>query len=239
MKKATLVRIALVLSAAALILGLFYLAFVKAMPDLWPVLKSGNEAEIEAYIASSDSTVGLICTAMLQFLQVVSIVLPGMPIQIAAGIVYGVWKGGTICYLAYVTANLVVFAAARHLGNLLDRFAPSGGGGIFQKVKFLSDAEMPIYMTAMTCIIPVVPNGIIPYAAARTPMKFWQFAVAVCCGSVVPIFVMCLIGGRILAGEYFLAVAVFAVSLGLVVLLTRFRNQLMGAVRRLKQKLSR
>lgn len=238
MKKTTLLRIALALGAAALILGLVYLAFVKAMPDLWPVLKSGNEAEIEAYLASADSTVGLVCTAMLQFLQVVSIILPGAPVQIAAGIVYGVWKGGAICYAAYVSANLTVFAVARHLGSLLDRLAPGQGGGLLQKVKFLSDAEMPVYMTAMACIIPVVPNGIIPYAAARTPMKFWQFAVAVCAGSVVPIFVMCLIGGRILAGEYLLAVAVFGVSLLVVILLTRFRTQLMGAVRRLKQKLS-
>lgn len=231
-EKTTLLRIALAL-------GLVYLAFVKAMPDLWPVLKSGNEAEIEAYLASADSTVGLVCTAMLQFLQVVSIILPGAPVQIAAGIVYGVWKGGAICYAAYVSANLTVFAVARHLGSLLDRLAPGQGGGLLQKVKFLSDAEMPVYMTAMACIIPVVPNGIIPYAAARTPMKFWQFAVAVCAGSVVPIFVMCLIGGRILAGEYLLAVAVFGVSLLVVILLIRFRTQLMGAVRRLKQKLSR
>lgn len=239
MKRTTLLRIVLVLAVAALILGLVYLAFVKAMPDLWPVLKSGSEAEIEAYLASADSTVGLICTAMLQFLQVVSIILPGAPIQIAAGIVYGVWKGGAICYLAYVSANLAVFAAARHLGGLLDRLAPGEGGGLLQKVKFLSDADMPVYMTAMACIIPVVPNGIIPYAAARTPMKFWQFAAAVCGGSAVPIFVMCLIGGRILAGEYLLAVVVFGVSLGLVVLLTHYRARLMALARSLKKKLSR
>ena len=57
MKTSILVRSALVLSIVALILGLIYLAFVKAMPDLWPVLKSGSEAEIEAYLASADSAV--------------------------------------------------------------------------------------------------------------------------------------------------------------------------------------
>lgn len=56
---------------------------------------------------------GLICTALLQFLQVVSIVLPGAPIQVAAGIVYGVWKGSAICYVSHVSANLAVFAASR------------------------------------------------------------------------------------------------------------------------------
>ena len=239
MKHSGLARLALALAAAALVLGLVYLAFVKAMPDLWPVLKSGKEAEIEAYLASADHTVGMICTALLQFLQVVSIILPGAPIQIAAGIVYGVWKGGALCYLSYVAANLTVFAAARRLGGLLDRWLPARDAGLLQKIKFLSDAEMPVYMTAMACIIPVVPNGIIPYAAARSPMKFWQFAAAVCGGSVIPIFVMCLIGGRILAGEYLLAVLVFAVSLAVVLLLTHFRMQLASLTRRLKERLSR
>ncbi len=84
MKRTVLIRIAVSLAAAGLVLGLFYAAFVKAMPDLWPVLKSGSEPEMEAYLASADNAAGLICTALLQFLQVVSIVLPGAPIQVAA-----------------------------------------------------------------------------------------------------------------------------------------------------------
>ena len=237
MKRTVLIRIAVILAAAGLVLGLFYAAFVKAMPDLWPVLKSGSEPEMEAYLASADNAAGLICTALLQFLQVVSIVLPGAPIQVAAGIVYGVWKGSAICYVSHVSANLAVFAASRRLNSLMERLAPGGGKGLLQKVRFLSGAEMPAYMTAMACIIPVVPNGIIPYAAARTPMKFRQFAAAVCAGSLMPIFVMCLIGGRILAGDYLLAAAVFAASLLAVVLLTCFRAQLLGTVRRLTAKM--
>ena len=239
MKKTTLLRIVLALGAAALILGLIYLAFVKAMPDLWPVLKSGSEAEIEAYLASADQTAGLICTALLQFLQVVSILLPGAPIQIAAGIVYGVWKGAAICYGAYVAANLTVFTAARRLRGLLDKLAPTRGGSLLDKMRFLHDAEMPVYMTAMACLIPVVPNGIIPYAAARTDMRLGQFALAVCLGSVTPIFLMCLIGGRILAGEYLLAVAVLAAALAAAALLTRYRAALLNAAKALKSKLFR
>ena len=237
MKRTQLIRAALALTVAALVLGLFYAAFVKAMPDLWPVLRSGNEAQIEAYLSTAGSLSGLLCTAMLQFLQVVSIVLPGAPIQIAAGIVYGVWKGAAVCYVSYVSANLAVFRAARRMESLLDRLAPGNRRGLLQKVRFLSQSDMPAYMTAMACIIPVVPNGIIPYAAAKTSMRFWQFAAAVAAGSAMPIFVMCLIGGRILAGEYLLAVAVFAVSLLAVVLLTCFRRQLADAARNVYHKI--
>ena len=232
-KKVRLIRAVLVLLVALAVLGLFYVAFVKAMPDLWPVLKSGDEAQIEAYISTAGNLSGLVCTALLQFLQVVSIILPGAPIQIAAGIVYGVWKGAAICYLSYVSANLIVFRLARRMGSLMDKLAPTSKTGMLRKIRFFNDAEMPVYMTAMACIIPVVPNGIIPYAAAKAPMRFWQFALAVCLGSAAPIFVMCLIGGRILAGEYLLAVEAFGISLVAVILLTYYRRQLMALVRKI------
>lgn len=238
MKHPVLFRIFAVLCLAAVIAGLLYLAFFRAVPDLWPVLKSGKEAEIEAYLASADQTAGLVGTALLQFLQVISIVLPGAPIQIAAGIVYGVWKGTAICYGAYVAANLAVFTAVRKLGVALDKMAPVNRRGLLDKVRFLRDAEMPVYMTAMACLIPVVPNGVIPYAAARTEMRFGQFTLAVCLGSVTPIFLMCLIGGRILAGEYLLAVVVLLASLLVAVLLTCYRTKLQAAAKRLKEKLS-
>lgn len=90
----------------------------------------------------------------------------------------------------------------------------------------------------MACLIPVVPNGVIPYAAARTEMRFGQFTLAVCLGSVTPIFLMCLIGGRILAGEYLLAVVVLLASLLVAVLLTCYRSKLQAAAKRLKEKLS-
>lgn len=234
-RKAILIRLLLILAVIAMIMGLGYVAFVRAMPDLWPVLKSGNEAEIEEYIGSAGSVSGLVCTALLQFLQVISIVLPGAPIQIAAGIVYGVWKGTAICYAAHVAANLTVFEAARRLGSTLDQLAPVKRDGWLQKTRFLNNAEMPVYMTAMACIIPIVPNGIIPHAAARTKMTFRQFTAAVCLGSLMPTFIMCLIGGRILAGDYLLAVLVFAVSLGVVMLLTRYRTRIMGLFRRCRR----
>lgn len=232
MKKKLLMRLLLILAVIAMVGGLVYKAFVQAMPDLIPLLKSGSEAEIEAYISTAGSVSGLICTALLQFLQVISVVLPGAPIQIAAGIVYGVLKGTAICYLSYLAANLIVFYVARRLGSTLEQLAPVKKADWQQKIRFLSGSDMPVYMTAMACIIPIVPNGIIPYAASKTKMTFKQFALAVSLGSLTPIFVMCLIGGRILAGEYILAVLVFVVSLGAVVLLTRYRVQVMTLVKR-------
>lgn len=232
MKKVGVIRFLVVVGVALILLSLIYFSFVTMMPDLIPVLRSGEEAEIEAYLRHSSSTAGMVCTGLLQFVQVLSIVLPGAPIQIAAGIVYGATRGLLICYTSYVVVNLLVFLIARHLGARLDRLLPPQEGWLAKKMRLLCDSEMPVYMTAMATLIPLVPNGIIPYAAAKTDMRFSQFCLAVALGAIMPITVMCTIGSRILAGDYLLAVMVFAISLAIVALLTRFR---IGILRAFKQ----
>ena len=50
------------------------------------------------------------------------------------------------------------------------------------KIDFLKKERHPAYMTAMACLIPVLPNGIIPYAAARTKIRLYEFALAMVLG---------------------------------------------------------
>ncbi len=209
--------LALVVSALA---GLVYLAFLEAAPGLWELLKSGDEYAIAAYLGSQSSISGMLCTALLAFLQPVSIVLPGAPIQIAAGVVYGTLKGFLICHSAYVLSNLVIFYLARVLRQKAEKYTARYAS----KIRFLENARYPVYMTAMACLMPLMPNGIIPYAAARTKMRLYQFFLAVTLGSFFSVFVMCAIGRRILQGKFLYAALLFLGSFAVVTLLTWLRE---------------
>lgn len=211
--------------AAALLL--LYLAFVTAMPDLLPVLESGDEAQIEAYLLREGRWAGMLCTMLLQFVQVVSIVLPGAPIQIAAGIVYGALRGFALCHLAYVAANLAVFFAARHLGGKLDQWLPAADQ-TSSRLDLFRNSTDPWFITVLACLVPLMPNGIIPYAAARSGLRLGQFAWAVYLGSFAPILIFCTVGSHILAGDYLLA-ALLLGGLGLFILaLYRQRGRIMA-----------
>jgi len=215
------------------VIGLVYFAFIKVMPGLLPVLRKGNEAEIEAFLRKNTNAGGMISTALLQFVQVVSIVLPGAPIQIAAGIVYGTIRGFLLCFFSYMMANLAVFYAARRLDKRIDQFFPTDRVKLTNKLRFLQDSDMPVYMTSMACLVPLVANGIVPYAAARTNMSMKQFTMGVALGCWMPILIMCAIGNRVLAGDYLIAVVFFVVSLAIVVLMMRYRVQVMSLIRKL------
>ena len=229
------------LAAAGMIFAvllLLYACFVTIMPDLWPVLKSGDEATIEAYLRSENRFMGMLCMALLQFIQVVSIVLPGAPIQIAGGIVYGTWRGFVLCHLSFVAANILVFYASRKVGNGLEQLFPGTQKSDAKLTLFLNSSD-PALMTAIACLMPGIPNGIIPYAASRTKLSLRRFAASVYLASLLPILVMCAIGGRILSGDYLLAVVMLAGLFLFILLLYCNRGRLLQARDWLHAKLAR
>ena len=231
----TLLHTGVALAALSVLLGLIYLAFGHAAPELLPLLRSGDEEQIAQYLGRSGSTAGILSTALLSFIQPVSIVLPGAPIHIAAGVVYGTLQGFIICHLSYVFANVVIFYCARTLRRQLRRIRLLKSYGA--KLDFLKREQYPAFMTAMACLVPVVPNGIIPYAAARTRMRLQEFTLAVYLGSFLPILIMCAIGKRILHGDYLVAGGLFGGSLLVVLVLTRLRKPICAWLVRVSQRL--
>ena len=142
----------------AVLAGLLYLAFGQAVPELIPLLRSGDETQIAAYLGSQNRLSGILSTAMLAFLQPITILLPGAPIQIAAGIVYGTLKGFLICHISYVLSNVVVFYLARVMRGRMERYVSR----FSSKLDFLQRSQYPAYMTAMACLIPCCPTASSP-----------------------------------------------------------------------------
>ena len=93
MKKTKIIRggiMALFVLAALL---LVYLVVRQTMPDIIPLLRSGDEEALEAYLSRDMSFTGILYMALLQMVQVWSIVISGVIVNVAAGVV--VAKFGT------------------------------------------------------------------------------------------------------------------------------------------------
>ena len=58
--KRNLIRAGLFLTMLGLAALLVYGCFVTVLPDLWPVVKSGDEAAIEEYLRSASQVKGLV-----------------------------------------------------------------------------------------------------------------------------------------------------------------------------------
>ncbi len=236
-----ILRILAVVCAFALIGCIFYFLLKSVMPGFIDVARRGDEDEIQEYIRSAGSVKGYLIAGALQFVQVVSIFFPGAPIQIASGIIFGAVPGYLTCHLSYLFANMAVFAISRSVNR---RFGMQSKDMVAKQKKwqFISNSDHPAYTVMLACLVPVVPNGIIPHMAARSRVRFSSFCVATAIGSAPAIFVMCAIGNKILNGDFLEAIILFALMLIAIYVLYRHREKFIswavGKISKIRAQLS-
>lgn len=100
MKKTKLIRSCVMALFVLVALLLVYLVVKQTMPDIIPLLRSGDEQALEAYLSRDMSFTGILYMALLQMVQVWSIVISGVIVNVAAGVVYGVWRAFAICLIS-------------------------------------------------------------------------------------------------------------------------------------------
>lgn len=225
--------VSLIMIIAAFIFIAYYL-IKRFLPGFIPVVEHGDADEIENYIRSLSSTAGVLLTGLLQFFQIISIFLPGMPIQIAAGIIFGGFFGFVICQVSYILANITVFLTMRKLGNSVSDLMP--GEKEQSKFSFITNAEYPEFTVFFGCLMPILANGIVPYIAARTKISTKNFILSMTLGSFPTIFLQCAIGSKILSGDYIFAGILLGVVLVIMVLTYIFRNKVIIFVNKLESK---
>ena len=194
--KEKLIPVLVVIAVAILI----WFAFGDKIPGLIPLLKEGDSQKIADYLAQETGIKGVIAVILLQAVQIASIVMPGMAIQVAAGLIYGWMKGFLMCYIGFVVSNLLVFLFARKMGS--DRIRDVSMGRTAQWLLEKLNGANPKFMVVVANMVPAIPNGIIPYIAARTDITAIDYVKAVAMGSWLQILLSCLAGQFIISGKW-------------------------------------
>ena len=202
------------------------------MPTLIQLLKDGEAEEISSFLRSQGK-IGMVILIALQILQTITIVFPGIPIYVAAGLVYGKFWGTVICYLTYVISNCAVFLFARKMGGISEQILSSRkkkkdseeyATSLLQRTKY------PGYITAALCVIPVVPNGLVPYIAAKTEITFKRFLLAIMVGCFPGILLFIWCGSLILDGHLLELIVICLIALACFIVFMVFKKKLMRFV---------
>ena len=176
---AMLVVAAVVLFTVLLIVETFRLL----LPGLWSAFSAGDEQALSEYLASQGRLRSFLTLWFLAVVQVLSLVIPAMPVQLAAGLAYGPWMG----FLTSFSASADTPKAAK----LLDSVRSS---------------KDPWFYTILAFITPGLPNGIIPYAAANAGMRPKQFLAAIFISLPFPTLLTCAAGSFMLEGNWLFTV---------------------------------
>ena len=209
----------------ALSVFLIWGAFGKSFRDLLPLVREGDEDAIVTYLSGEDAVMGMVSVVLLSAIQVVSVVIPGMAIHIAAGVLYNWWKAFLLCYGGFVGGNMAVFWFVRHLGKSSPYNVNLGTVGT--KIFELLRSAPPMFMVCVAFMIPGVPNGIVPYVAAKSALTQKEYFISTAVGSWMQILAGCIAGNFLIRGNIMYSVLAFCMQWAVLALVLWQREKLM------------
>lgn len=144
-------------------------------------------------------------------LQVIVAVIPGEPLEIAAGYAFGALEGTALCVLGESIGSALVFLAVRTLGTrAVDVFFPPEK---LKALKVLQDEKRLTFWMFVIFLIPGTPKDVLSYFAGLTPLPFHSW-LAISLIARFPSVVTSTVGGNAIGEQrYLFAVTVFAATL--------------------------
>lgn len=162
----------------------------------------------------------------LQILQVLFFWIPGEVVQIAGGMVFGLWKGTLLSLVGITLGNLLAFGLARRLGkNWVDRWLASHD---YRKVETLVHHPRLDVILGVIFLVPFLPKDIFCYLAGLSDVKPFRFFWVTTLARIPSLILSSWVGDLAVhgLGLLFLGVMAFSTVLGFV--LFAYRKNLLA-----------
>ena len=142
----------------------------------------------------------------LQILQVVLAVIPGEPIELLAGAMFGTWGGLLTCYLGLLLGSGGIFLAVRKFGYpLLTKFVSEEK---LQSYKFLHNTTRLETLIFLLFFIPGTPKDVLTYVAGITPISMGRFLLLSLFARIPSVISSTFIGSSFVEGNILTSVPV-------------------------------
>lgn len=195
-------------------LGLFLVLFVLVA---WyagrPLVAFASEPERFQQWVDSQGLLAPVLFMGMVILQVVVAVIPGEPLEIAAGYAFGALEGTVLCVLGTLIGGVLVFLLVRRFGaQAVEVFFDLEK---FRSLRFLQDRRRLTFWVFLVFFLPGTPKDVLCYFVGLTDMRLrtWILVSAV---ARIPSIITSTVGGSALGmGEYAFAAIAFLAALAI------------------------
>ena len=105
-----------------------------------------------------------------------------------------------------------------------------------KKKNFITDAKYPAFSVFFASVLPVIPNGLIPYVASKTKIGFRSYMLAVMTGCIPTVLTLCAVGDQLVEGDFLSAALYVAPLLLFAGLLLWQRKNILSLYEKIKQR---
>lgn len=207
-KKVSKKRIALLISAMLIFIIFSTFITVKFYPLIIDIASSPEKMmEFKAWIESYGIW-GSFILMTIQVLQVIVSVVPGGPVQILFGLIYGTWKGLLLSLIGMTLGSVTVFFLVRAFKyKFITMFMSKEK---LDEYRFLKDSPKLEKILAILFLIPGVPKDTLVYYVGMTDLNIKKFILIVVLMRIPSMMLSTLIGNNIGMGN--MAGSIFVLS---------------------------
>lgn len=216
----------LILVAVMVILTIIFLPYLK------PLATEEGREEFKNW-ARGLGFGGWLITLGIQLLQIFVAFIPGEPVEIMLGVVWGSWGGMFTCLLGILIGTTVIYFLARKLGMSFIRKVV--GTDDLTKYKFLRDKNKVELTVFILFFIPGTPKDALTYIAPMAPIHPVKYILIATFARIPSIITSTILGDSVVEGNYILAIVVFAITALISVLGIIFGNKYIEHRRKKKE----
>jgi uncharacterized membrane protein YdjX (TVP38/TMEM64 family) len=153
---------------------------------------------------------------LFQVIQVVIAVIPGEPVQLAGGYIFGTAMGTIYSTMGITVGYVIVFFAVKLFGYpLVKKLVPEKE---FEKFTILINSPKLETTIFLLFLIPGIPKDILVYIAGLTPINPFIFFLIITVARMPAMIGSSYIGAKIETSEYLIAIIVSTIASVLFVL---------------------
>ena len=144
-------------------------------------------------------------------LQVIIVLIPGEPLELAGGYAFGAWEGTILALSGFVLGSAVVFALVRRFGvKLVEVFFTKDK---IREMEFLRNPKKTKVIAFIVMMIPGTPKALISYFAGLTRLTMGQWLGIVAVARIPSLIGSTIPGGAVGSENYVLAAVIWGISL--------------------------
>ncbi len=197
-----------------LLMGLAVLLALALAVAAVPLIQAMMDPKIQQWLqdwVASLGVWGVLGLFLVQVLQVVVAFIPGEPVELVTGTMYGAAGGLVICLAGILAGSAAIFSIVRRLGRR--RLQQNGRIKThLANYKFLQNERKLESLIFLLYLIPGTPKDMLVYVCALTNITLGRFLLLSTLARIPSIVTSTWAGAAFVSGNWGLTLGIFAVT---------------------------
>lgn len=192
-----------------LFLTVSVLLTIWAFPWVMKLQEPAFREQCKEYIQSVGISGWFIMLAV-QVLQVIFAIIPGEPVEVLSGLLFGTWSGLFLCLLGILVGTAIIYCIVKWFGKPFVEMVVSPEK--IEKLNFLNNSKRLELIVFILYFIPGTPKDLLTYIVPLTNIKPSAFFLIATLARIPSIVTSTFAGSALYDGNLLTSIIMFAVA---------------------------